>query len=292
MAEITHLIAENLGTTPPGLVELAGLKSETALPSVTEAEARLHSLKGTKHVIDIRNIGLVGAVELQMRPGMPNARAFETFLRCFEKGVLVRQAGDIIELAPALIIEVAGQRFALPQTSVVEAVSLGKNYKDLIQNVQNALVLKLREEVIPAVELRNSIVAGNSAAAGANCSGAPAPAGPNLQWPGGSCGAGVPSQDPLLTPLADNTGPSLTYGLHAGSPALDAGDPASCVGSDQRGVARPAGAGCDIGALEQGTIFLVTTTENSGVGSLRAAISAANDSRSAGPPDPHATSSR
>lgn len=62
-----------------------------------------------------------------------------------------------LAIAPALIIEVAGQRFALPQTSVVEAVSLGANYKDLIQNVQNALVLKLREEVIPAVELRNVV---------------------------------------------------------------------------------------------------------------------------------------
>ncbi|WP_333793818.1 chemotaxis protein CheA [Hyphomicrobium sp.] len=62
-----------------------------------------------------------------------------------------------LAIAPALIIEVAGQRFALPQTSVVEAVSLGKNYADLIQNVQNALVLKLREEVIPAVELRDVV---------------------------------------------------------------------------------------------------------------------------------------
>lgn len=62
-----------------------------------------------------------------------------------------------LAIAPALIIEVAGQRFALPQTSVVEAVSLGTNYKDLIQNVQNALVLKLREEVIPAVELREMV---------------------------------------------------------------------------------------------------------------------------------------
>ena len=62
-----------------------------------------------------------------------------------------------LAIAPALIIEVAGQRFALPQTSVVEAVSLGKNYKELIQNVQNALVLKLREEVIPAVELREVV---------------------------------------------------------------------------------------------------------------------------------------
>jgi two-component system chemotaxis sensor kinase CheA len=62
-----------------------------------------------------------------------------------------------LAIAPALIIEVAGQRFALPQTSVVEAVSLGANYKDLIQNVQSALVLKLREEVIPAVELREMV---------------------------------------------------------------------------------------------------------------------------------------
>jgi len=68
-----------------------------------------------------------------------------------------------LAIAPALIIEVAGQRFALPQTSVVEAVSLGANYKELIQNVQNALVLKLREEVIPAVELRNVVGLGGEA---------------------------------------------------------------------------------------------------------------------------------
>ncbi|WP_334145607.1 chemotaxis protein CheW [Hyphomicrobium sp.] len=68
-----------------------------------------------------------------------------------------------LAIAPALIIEVAGQRFALPQTSVVEAVSLGANYKELIQNVQNALVLKLREEVIPAVELRNVVGLGAEA---------------------------------------------------------------------------------------------------------------------------------
>ncbi|MFA5950114.1 MAG: chemotaxis protein CheW [Hyphomicrobium sp.] len=72
-----------------------------------------------------------------------------------------------LAIAPALIIEVAGQRFALPQTSVVEAVSLGNNYKDLIQNVQNALVLKLREEVIPAVELRD--VVGLAASSNEEC---------------------------------------------------------------------------------------------------------------------------
>ena len=68
-------------------------------------EAALHGLKGTRHVIDIRNQGLVGAVELAPRPGAPNARAFETFVACFERGVLVRQTGDIVAVAPALIVE-------------------------------------------------------------------------------------------------------------------------------------------------------------------------------------------
>ena len=70
-------------------------------------EAALHSLKGAKHVIDIRNHGLVGAVELAPRPGAPGTRAFDLYLRCWEKGVLVRSTGDIIALAPALIIEEA-----------------------------------------------------------------------------------------------------------------------------------------------------------------------------------------
>ena len=70
-------------------------------------EARLHSLKGANHVIDIRNQGLVGAVELAPRPGAPNARAYEAFVRCFERGLLLRQTGDIIAIAPALIVEEA-----------------------------------------------------------------------------------------------------------------------------------------------------------------------------------------
>src|SRR6185503_5861657 len=69
-------------------------------------EEKLHSLKGTRHVIDIRNHGLVGAVELAPRATV-GARAFETFLKCYEKGVLIRQTGDILAIAPALIIEEA-----------------------------------------------------------------------------------------------------------------------------------------------------------------------------------------
>jgi beta-alanine--pyruvate transaminase len=68
-------------------------------------EDALHSLKGTRHVVDVRNMGLVGGVELAARPGSPGARGFETFLRCFDKGVLVRSTGDIMAIAPALIVE-------------------------------------------------------------------------------------------------------------------------------------------------------------------------------------------
>ncbi|MBC8021607.1 MAG: aspartate aminotransferase family protein [Burkholderiales bacterium] len=70
-------------------------------------EDALHSLKGTRHVIDVRNHGLVGAVELSPRAGAPGARAFEAYLKCYEKGVLVRQTGDIVAVAPALIVEEA-----------------------------------------------------------------------------------------------------------------------------------------------------------------------------------------
>jgi beta-alanine--pyruvate transaminase len=68
-------------------------------------EEALHSLKGARHVVDVRNIGLVGGVELASRAGAPGVRGFETYLGCWEKGVLVRNTGDILALAPALIVE-------------------------------------------------------------------------------------------------------------------------------------------------------------------------------------------
>ena len=68
-------------------------------------EQALHSLKGARHVIDIRNQGLVGGVELAPRAGAPGARGFEAYLRCYEKNVLVRSTGDIMAIAPALIVE-------------------------------------------------------------------------------------------------------------------------------------------------------------------------------------------
>ena len=67
-------------------------------------EQAVHSLKGSPFVIDIRNIGLVGAVELTPREDAPGARVYDVFLGCYNEGVLVRQTGDIIALAPPLIV--------------------------------------------------------------------------------------------------------------------------------------------------------------------------------------------
>ena len=65
----------------------------------------VHSLKGLPHVIDLRNLGLIGAIELESIPGRPGARAYDVFVRAFEKGLLIRVTGDIIALSPPLIIE-------------------------------------------------------------------------------------------------------------------------------------------------------------------------------------------
>jgi beta-alanine--pyruvate transaminase len=70
-------------------------------------ENALHSLKDHPHVIDVRNIGLVGGIELQPIPGSPGKRAFDTFLECWNQGILVRFTGDTIALSPPLIIEKA-----------------------------------------------------------------------------------------------------------------------------------------------------------------------------------------
>jgi beta-alanine--pyruvate transaminase len=71
-------------------------------------EDALHSLRGLPNVIDIRNYGLVGAVELAPRAGAPAARGYDVFARCFhEHKLMVRVTGDTIALSPPLILEKA-----------------------------------------------------------------------------------------------------------------------------------------------------------------------------------------
>jgi len=94
-----------------GLATLDTYAEEGLLTRASETGARfadaLHSLKGLPHVVDIRNIGLVGAVELEPIPGQPTKRAFSAFLKAYEKGIMIRTTGDIIAMSPPLIISEA-----------------------------------------------------------------------------------------------------------------------------------------------------------------------------------------
>ena len=147
------------------------------------------------------------------------------------------------------------------------------------------------------VELINSIIANNLT--GGDCSGIVTSLEHNLDSDG-TCNltepTDLPNTDPLLGPLRDNGGPTETHALLLGSPAIDTGDDAFCPDTDQRGVTRPQGAACDIGAFEfepsttptptataQATILTVNSTADPGDCvcnvadcSLREAINAAN----------------
>jgi len=96
------------------------------------------------------------------------------------------------------------------------------------------------------VTLQNTIVTGSPS--GGNCSGTINDGGGNLSWPDASC-PGI-NQDPMLGPLQNNGGPTETMALQAGSPAIDNAVLVTCPATDQRGVSRPQGAGCDIGSFE------------------------------------------
>ncbi len=67
-------------------------------------EDQLHALKALPNVIDIRNLGLIGAVELAPRDGVPGTRAFDAMKRAWDAGIMIRITGDIIALSPPLII--------------------------------------------------------------------------------------------------------------------------------------------------------------------------------------------
>ncbi|MFB2549965.1 aspartate aminotransferase family protein [Ensifer soli] len=92
-----------------GIATLEIYEEEGLLTRATELadhwQEALHGLKDHPHVADIRNLGLVGAIELKPRDGAPGTRAYDVFVDCFHKGLLVRVTGDIIALSPPLIIE-------------------------------------------------------------------------------------------------------------------------------------------------------------------------------------------
>ncbi len=89
-----------------GLATLQVYREEDSFASARALEPAfeetIHALRGEPHVIDIRNLGLMGAIELSPRPGEPGARGFLVFLKCFEAGVVIRNGGDILQFSPFL----------------------------------------------------------------------------------------------------------------------------------------------------------------------------------------------
>ncbi len=68
-------------------------------------EEALHSLRDAPNVIDIRNIGLMGAVEMSPYPGKPGHRAYDAMCKAFhEFDIMIRITGDTIALSPPLIV--------------------------------------------------------------------------------------------------------------------------------------------------------------------------------------------
>jgi len=126
------------------------------------------------------------------------------------------------------------------------AGSVDVNYSTIAGNTGGGLS---NQQQGVTLTLANTIVANNDF----NCNGTFIDGGNNLQFGGGlptSCGGTIPVSDPLLDILANNGGPTRTMALLPGSPAIDAGNILLCPPADQRGVSRPVGAGCDIGAYE------------------------------------------
>ena len=99
-----HPVACAAGIATMDVFEEEGLLTRAA--SIEKHwEERAHALKGAPHVIDVRNMGLMAAIELEPRAGQPAKRAYEIFVKAFEAGVLIRVTGDTIALSPPLIAD-------------------------------------------------------------------------------------------------------------------------------------------------------------------------------------------
>jgi fibronectin-binding autotransporter adhesin len=132
-----------------------------------------------------------------------------------------------------------------------------------------------------SLEMHNTLISKGAGSAN-SCYGAPSSYGSNLT-DDASCTTGFTQVTDLkLGPLGDNGGPTQTFALLPGSPAIDGGNDAICAaavgapsygagGLDQRGLSRPQGAHCDIGAFERATCT-VTTNADRGAGTLREKI--------------------
>ncbi|MFD1331784.1 aspartate aminotransferase family protein [Methylopila musalis] len=101
-----HPMACAAGLATLDIYQEEGLFERAAVMGERLADG-LHALKGLPHVIDVRTVGLVGAVELEPIEGAPTRRAYAAFTKAFDDGLLLRTTGDTIALSPPLIISEA-----------------------------------------------------------------------------------------------------------------------------------------------------------------------------------------
>ncbi|MGB5354815.1 MAG: aspartate aminotransferase family protein [Woeseia sp.] len=99
-----HPLAAAAGCATMDVYKSEGM-FDNALAMEKVLEDGLHSLKGEPNVIDVRNYGLLGAVELTPIEGQPTARAMSIFRDCYDKGVIIRTTGDTLAFSPPLIID-------------------------------------------------------------------------------------------------------------------------------------------------------------------------------------------
>jgi len=113
----------------------------------------------------------------------------------------------------------------------------------------------VRNEASGVISISNTIIAKNTGGYGPDCGGTIISSGYNLIGDTTDCTftpttGDITDVDPRLNPLDDNGGPTLTHAHIFGSPAVDSGNDGVCGSTDQRGITRPEGAHCDIGAFE------------------------------------------
>lgn len=160
------------------------------------------------------------------------------------------EGGDIINRIQGKLA-VGNSTFANVNGSSSGGISNDVEGKLTVNNSTLHGVPVINSEIDSTLTLKNTIVA--SSQAGNTCTGVVTDGGGNLSYPDATC-PGV-NADPLLGPLQDNGGATLTMLPGPGSPAIDAGNNATCAappvnGIDQRGIIRPVGPACDIGAVE------------------------------------------
>lgn len=97
-----HPLASAAGLAAMDVYQGEGL-FERARELIPYFEDAMHSLKGERHIIDIRNLGLMAGIELEPHEGEPGNRGFEAFLEGYKRGVFYRLNGEIFQIAPPLI---------------------------------------------------------------------------------------------------------------------------------------------------------------------------------------------